>query len=347
MAQPIDPVCGVRGAPRGRLRTAWRWVRGSRGVSLVEATVALTIFSVGALAVLSAVSLGFAQAGSAKQHSLALDIARTQIESIKLQDYVEPPASYATVASDDFDIAISGVVKSTGYLEEITVTVTHPSGQVELSAYKVNHFPPVLAATAVAAEEPACPVGKVCKTYYLHNNPSPPIADTNAQANLPMNETSQIAYTRFNYDANRDSDVGLTIKKGGSATTADLTKYQNWRSATLSSDMHISGDVELQLWTAIRNFQAAKASDMTVYLRDFDGASTYTTIGSATLSLADWQGGFSDFVVYSFSMTGLDYTVPSGHLLDLRAFVPSSGQPEMWVMYDFVDFDSKLFLQTV
>ncbi len=65
---------------------------------------------------------------------------------------------------------------------------------------------------------------------WLHNYPTPPVGDTDAQADLPLSYTIPTATVLYNYDMDYDSDSGRTIKKDvADVTQADLTKYQNWR----------------------------------------------------------------------------------------------------------------------
>ena len=162
-----------------------------------------------------------------------------------------------------------------------------------------------------------------------------------------MDTTSQIAFDRNNYDADRDADEGLTIAKGGTgAGETNFTKYQNWRNTTaFSENFHIQGDVEVQLWAASKTFQLNRRGEVNVFLRDWDGTSSYTEIANATLFEEDWQAGFADFVFAEITVATVDYTIPAGHYLEVKVLVGSATQtPSMWFMYDYVDFESKVFV---
>ena len=53
-------------------------------------------------------------------------------------------------------------------------------------------------------------------------------------------------------------------------------------------------------------------------------------------------------MVVSLPFASVDYTVAGGNALEFKVVVGSSTQtPAMWFMYDFVDFDSKLFVPKV
>jgi hypothetical protein len=121
-------------------------------------------------------------------------------------------------------------------------------------------------------------------TYYLHNNPTPPIANTNAQANLAMDETVPTATTLYNYDKNKDSTVGRTIQQGsGGATETDLGNMQNWRTPAYTGATHIQGTVVVNLWIAPNGFDYQQTADIRIYLRDYNPSTAkYTEITNAT-----------------------------------------------------------------
>ena len=175
---------------------------------------------------------------------------------------------------------------------------------------------------------------------YLHNNPTPPTADTNSQAVLPTDTTPPSATTLYNYDLNRDGFAGLFITKGGAgAGEADLTKHQVWRSGALSSGLSIVGTVTIDLWGALKDFGLSKAGEVTVFLRDYDGAS-YTEIGNGTLLDSDWQGGSSTWVMKTITISGLNYTIPVGNELEVKLIVGGNSGDDMWFAYDTTSYSS-------
>ena len=95
-----------------------------RGFTLIEVIVSLVLFGLVSTMLVSVLTLGVSSTSSASQSSSGLQIARSQLESIKQQAYVEP-ISYATVTvpDDDFVITIGGTVLEVGFLEQIDVTV--------------------------------------------------------------------------------------------------------------------------------------------------------------------------------------------------------------------------------
>ena len=171
-------------------------------------------------------------------------------------------------------------------------------------------------------------------TYYLHNNPTPPVADTDAQAVLPVDKSSPSATTLYNYDQDRDSDAGLLLKKDGVGPgESDSTKHQVWRSGTLASPLAMSGIITIDFWSGLKGFLFGTIGDVTWYLRDYDGNS-HTEIGNATVIEADWQGGVNDFVLKTATFADLSYTIPAGNELEVEVVVGNASGDDFWFAYD-------------
>ncbi len=182
---------------------------------------------------------------------------------------------------------------------------------------------------------------------YLHNNPTPPTANTNRQAVLPMDDSAPTATTLYNYDVDVDTDLGRTIQKGGSgAGETDVGKYQAWRTGVLSQPLSLSGTIAVDIWGAIQNYQLDKAGIVTIYFRDYNG-STYTEIGQGTLFDVDWQAGPSSFVRKVILIPGFSYTVPAGNELEVKMIVGSLAAAEMWFAYDTTTYNAQVNLSYV
>ena len=72
---------------------------------------------------------------------------------------------------------------------------------------------------------------------------------------------------------------------------------------------------------------------MVVYLRDYNGSS-YTEIGNGTEFRADWQSGSGSFVQATITITGLNYTIVAGNMLEVKVIVGGSSGDSMWFAYD-------------
>ena len=135
-------------------------------------------------------------------------------------------------------------------------------------------------------------------TYYLHNNPTPPTADTDAQTNLPMDETQPTATNFYNYDQNWDLDPGRKIEQSlGGPDGLELKEYQNWQTTPYASDIHIQGTLLVNLWAAPDGFNYDNEGDFWVFLRDYDPVSgTYTEIvnGNYHIGGGEWSGDWHE-----------------------------------------------------
>ncbi len=189
--------------------------------------------------------------------------------------------------------------------------------------------------------------GEACQRLYWHNDPTPPTADTASHAVLTADRTRPTATTLFNYDTDRDSCSGLKISTGGAgAGESDLSLHQVWRTAPLDSKQVISGDVTIDFWSAVRlggcGFSLGTSGEVTVFLRDRDTEGSYTEIGSSTATEADWQGGTSDFVEKTATISDIDYTLTADHQLEVKVIAPSVGAPAVgvWFAYDTTTYIS-------
>ena len=170
--------------------------------------------------------------------------------------------------------------------------------------------------------------------FYLHNNPSPPVADTSRQAILPLDETAAAGSILYQYGT-PNNNPGLLLKgtdQGLGENTED--KFQAWQTSPLAEDLVVQGDVLIDLWAGIRGFQANQSGAMTVYLRDFDGFG-YTEIANGSIFVEDWQQGSGTFVPQTIIIPDVDYTVPTGHQLEARIIADTiKSSKDMWLAYD-------------
>lgn len=183
-------------------------------------------------------------------------------------------------------------------------------------------------------------------TYYLHNNPSPPVGNTNAQANLAMNATAPSAATLFNYDANHDAAPGrLVLRGGGGASESTLTHYQNWRGPTAPLfGQSINGTITVEFWSGVANFTPGVPGEVTVFLRNHDTLLGLSSeISSTTVSAADWQAGSTAWVKRTVTFN-VSVVLLVGHQLEVKLIVPASSGADMWLAYDTTLYRSRVRL---
>ena len=147
----------------------------------------------------------------------------------------------------------------TGHKVEAKMIVENESTQEMWIAYDTQAYATLV---NVDYDEPTPSI-----SYYLHNDPTPPTGNTDRSTgdNLSMDTTAPTATTLFNYSGTSASPPGLDINTSftglGETTTS---KFQAWRTGVLGSDLLISGDVILDIWSATKNYQNNKAGAITM-----------------------------------------------------------------------------------
>lgn len=181
-------------------------------------------------------------------------------------------------------------------------------------------------------------------TYYLHNNPTPPSGDTNAQTALPLDTTAPTQATLYNYDQERDSDDGVMIAKGGSGPgESTATLVQTWRTSALTSDLTIDGTVTFNIWSGIKSFTTGKKGRINIYLRHYDG-SGYTEICNTDFTDNTWQDGTGDWIEKEITFSCSSYTIDASDYLEIELVVHNSAGDDMWFAYDTTSYNSKIVL---
>lgn len=172
--------------------------------------------------------------------------------------------------------------------------------------------------------------------YYLHNDPTPPTGDTISQSILPLSPPVPTLDVLYNYDLDRDGAIGLLIQRGGTgAGETDPNKTQAWRSSSLSDEFEINGAMTIDVWSAMKDFDTEKNGSISVFLLDYSGSGE-TLIGTGVLTEDRWQGGSGTFVKKSLVVSGVDYTIPQDHYLEVRLIVNSDADDDMWFAYDTI-----------
>ena len=219
---------------------------------------------------------------------------------------------------------------------EIKVIVDIASQQDMRFGYDTKDYPSLLNISFVP------PVPSL--SLYLHNSPTPPVGDTTRQAVLPIDANTPSTGTLYQYGT-PNNNPGLLLKgtdQGLSET--DTSKYQVWRTGTLASPLLIEGDVLIDLWAAIRQYQLGQSGAVTAYLRDYDGTA-HTEISDGSVFVEDWQDGSSSFSKKTIMIPNVEYTVPAGHELEAR-FVADTikARKDMWFAYDTASYQSVINL---
>jgi hypothetical protein len=179
-------------------------------------------------------------------------------------------------------------------------------------------------------------------TWYLHNNPTPPVAHTTAQLNLPLGAAAPTAGTLYNYDTNCDSRAGRRLnRRTGLVTETGACRYATWRSAALAEARTLDGTATLSIW-ARKASSGGTSPTLRAFLRVFDPAtSTYVELGAADVVVA--TNSAQAWAEHDLTWSLASVTVPAGRQVELK-LVATGGNRHVEIAYDAVAQPSALTL---
>ncbi len=184
--------------------------------------------------------------------------------------------------------------------------------------------------------------------YYLHNNPTPPTANTTAQYNLTMTATAPTATTLFRYDTNNANVAGRGITRANPPSAGLTTAYQyvNWRTPALAATLALGTSVTVDIWSETNTGTGGRNGSLIAYLRDYNPtAGTYVEIANYTRTAAYAAGS-------TWYETPIQVAVPSGttlsagHMLEVKIEAPrATAQSNMVVAYDTTSYPAVVRLR--
>ncbi len=144
-----------------------------------------------------------------------------------------------------------------------------------------------------------------------------------------------------NHDSGRNSDPGLTLKKGGSgAGESDATKYQMWVAA--AGELNLDGPVTLTFWSAMKDFEDDKKGSVRAFLLDCNGAGNdCDTIDAANRTDNPWSPS-EDWTAKTISFGPVKYSLPAGRALAVKIIVRDNSNDDIWFAYDAAAYPSRL-----
>jgi hypothetical protein len=179
-------------------------------------------------------------------------------------------------------------------------------------------------------------------TWYLHNNPTPPTANTTAQFNLALNGTAPTAATLYNYDTGCETRTGRSLTRGtGLVTEVGSCKYATWRSAALAASRTLNGTGTLTIW-ARKSSTGGTNPTLRAFLRAFDPAtSTYTDLATANVTVS--AGSTSAFASLTPAWGLTSVVVPAGRLIEVK-LVATGGTLNVDFAYDTTAYPTSVTL---
>ncbi len=205
--------------------------------------------------------------------------------------------------------------------------------------------------TVTAVSPDRVTVGVAGLTYYLHNNPTPPTANTTAVSYLTMNSTAPTAATLFRYSTNHhNADSGRYLDKSSiSDTQSDNKLMAAWRFQVSAASTY-TGAGEVRLWNMVKGFACDKALVVQVYVRHKASNDTTTGTAMASASLNIPAPGGAAPCAYRESVIPLTFTgtsVAANRWIELKVEVNTTGSGDAGLFaYDTTAFPSRLILPT-
>ena len=186
-------------------------------------------------------------------------------------------------------------------------------------------------------------------TYYFHNRPTPPVANTNVPNTdasigmdaLTMNTTAPTATTLYNYDANIDALEGRRIRNSADGTQCASKAAGNfrdriiWRGPTLAAPDTISGPIVIRWWWGLENAGFGDHA-ITWWICDFDTASGVVTAPAALRNPDNIVGRINVATTTVLWLRPFDLSVTAGsRRLEARVDRMSGTQVKLksWMVY--------------
>jgi hypothetical protein len=182
---------------------------------------------------------------------------------------------------------------------------------------------------------PANAAGADTGTLYLKGN-GVPKAD--------LSTTAPISDSLPNYDPNRDSDPGLMLQKSADGWAEnDSKKYQMWVSS--SEGMEINGQVTLNFWSAMKDFEDDKVGLVEAFLLDCSpGGGGCVLIDQASRESDPWNPS-ETWVSKTIDFGVVTYSIAADRSLALKLVVGDDSDDDMWFAYDTTSYPSSLSVQ--
>lgn len=186
---------------------------------------------------------------------------------------------------------------------------------------------------------------------YLRAGPLPTSGHpTQTNVDLPMDGTAPTMTTLVAYDACAGNRPGRTVVVSTLTTgETDVCRYVNWRSAAAPAPVQLTGTAIVTIWAqTTRN----RPWNLTAYLRDFS-AGTGSFVPIATGSVGGTDGSVLTLgpTLETISLTNASYTLPAGHILDLRVVLdgsptaqPNVAEADLQLAYDVTTYSATLML---
>ena len=176
------------------------------------------------------------------------------------------------------------------------------------------------------------------RTYYLHDDPTPPVGDTTARLLLHADPQVPTAQSLYNYSSDLDTDTGRHLDAAGyDKNRTDPARAVAWRLPRATADHHLVGSIAVDYWVAQDGFTNADQTKVKWFLRDFDRSSaTYTEIAEVEFQ-QEPLGSPGAWVHVVTTFPDIDHLLRAGHLIEVKA---EAGNVNANLAYDTAAYPS-------
>lgn len=111
-----------------------------KGMTLIEMVIAFALLGLIGTAIFLGLSAGILGTAKVDERTIAGELARSQMEYIQFQPYIEPPAySFISPIPNGYSISIEAIVLTPKFLQSIKVIVSFEDRKlIELESYKAS-----------------------------------------------------------------------------------------------------------------------------------------------------------------------------------------------------------------
>ncbi|MGH2729366.1 MAG: type IV pilus modification PilV family protein [Actinomycetota bacterium] len=190
---------------------------------------------------------------------------------------------------------------------------------------------------------------------FLHNNPTPPVGDTNRQKNTVMNPVEPTATTLYQYSKDKYTGApGRWIKDDGANHSEGASdKMANWIYQTPEKAIY-EGNAELQIWIANEDLACSPELSFNVYIREkSSGNKDNGTPLESFEDLTSLPSGDCNFRLYTLTFP-FNRTIARNKWIELKVTVndkccgpPQYETPHGLFAYDTTTYASMLTLPQV
>jgi len=176
------------------------------------------------------------------------------------------------------------------------------------------------------------------RTYYLHDDPTPPVGNTAARLLLTADQVVPTAPSLYNYSTDLDSEPGRHLDEAGyDKNRTDPAEAVTWRLPPATTSQHLVGGITVDYWTSQDGFVNTDQTKIKWFLRDFNPVNgSYAEIEEIEF-VQEPLGPSGGWIHVTTVFQDVDYVLAPGHVIELKA---EAGHANANLAYDTAAYPS-------